>query len=558
MDDFEHIVDLAIVIILIFLFPLLFFGQKQDAIVQTVVEKEASQFVDEIRSKGYVTKEMYDEYVNQLSKTGLLYDVSLEHRQLIYEPEYRFRTPEEVIDEQDAAYTGTNTYHYRSVTTNVPHVEDPVFNGNLNTETNESVMEDAEDTPALPGHIHADDCYNGTKHTHNSSCDSTYYSTWKHVESQSSSERHSGCNGYISYYSSVDVCAECGVYFQYSQTSCSGSCGTFEYSSGYSGNCTCSGYYVYSCGKEEGKYYNGDTEVSPNCNEKVTELTPTHPTQTVYTNDPLITTAKATYMDGSTKTVLCNTTYVTSSVVENRPVTITYSYSIDGTTYSKEATITVNVIPRNKECDHGHLYNLNTDERDPGCPYCRAWLSNLTVVIPDTGRITIYRGTTLPDNGVTLLATYLDGRTEYVYSDYVDNLDEYYVGSQNVTLSYKGHYTHLYVTTKRNIVFCSECGRYYELHPDDSNPGCPFCQSKIPIFTGNVMEYIDKRYTYEILKELYEGSGTYYFTDRDYLLLSLENKSASWGRRLLTNIFRGLDEKYIDFSYGGYVRENGR
>ena len=74
----------------------------------------------------------------------------------------------------------------------------------------------------------------------------------------------------------------------------------------------------------------------------------------------------------------------------------------------------------------------------------------------------------------------------------MDNLDKNYVGTQTVTISYKGKNTYLTVTTKRNLTRCSICNRYYELYPDDTDPGCPYCLSLTPIFTGNVLEYVDK------------------------------------------------------------------
>ena len=69
------------------------------------------------------------------------------------------------------------------------------------------------------------------------------------------------------------------------------------------------------------------------------------------------------------------------------------------------------------------------------------------------------------------------------------------------------------------------------------------------------MEYTDKCYISDILQELYEGSGTYYFSDKDYFSIRVVNRKAGWGRQLLGNIFKGLDESNIMINYGGHVRE---
>jgi hypothetical protein len=321
--------------------------------------------------------------------------------------------------------------------------------------------------------------------------------------------------------------------------------------------CTKTGEYTINCGKIEGAFYNGNTRVYPICSQQVSSIAPTHSIQTVAIGDALITTVTATYADGSTKVVVGTTTFSTATPRQNQPAVLTYSYTIGGIAYTKTCNITVTVVPRSKSCANGHTYNLNSDGSDPGCPYCQAWLSSLTITYPITGPFTIYKGTTLVDNGVTLLATYMDGHTQILYNEYVDNLDENYVGTQNVTISYKGKYVYLTVTTKRVLQLCSTCNRYYELYPDLSDPGCPFCQARTPIFTGNVLQYYNECFKNEILKELYEGSGVYYFADKDYLEIKVSNSGKSMGRRLLEFVYRGLGGNSLQTVSGGYIREEG-
>lgn len=749
MDQHGHIIDIIIAIIIMFLFPLLYFGQKQDALIWTIAEMETASLGDEIRSKGYLTKERYSQYLENMSDTGLIYDITLEHSRIMYEPEYRLRTPEEVINEQDSAYTRENIYHYRQAQTNIPEVPDPINNGNLNTETNESVMADAVDTPASDGHIHTAECYTGHKHlegdgltfththAHEYECNpflssqeflvicrfcrkttfmAGYYFYWDALAGERKLASYINLNEFYN-----DTCPECGESPLSSGTSeirtgYAYLCGYYKdlngdgyydllengveytYEKDYPQNQTEKMDYVQGCykyhvhgfprGYPDGcywvlydmyrgkgfeefcfipKYYKlilknnedestvvevtyraeiledgtgrfvlsdtyspyyslygklpgtltlaqmyeltssigyyfvdfldeyadisfvenwGDyiyftTRFSDNmkicqetpgwlpicgheeddtmdCGHMITNIAPTHPVQTVYAGEPLITTVVITRADGSTTTQIGTTTFSTANPVQNKAAIISYTVTVDGLPITKTCNVTVTVILKNKVCTNGHTYNLNSDSSDPGCPYCRAWLASLVVAYPVSGSITIYRGTTLPDNGVTLFATYLDGRTEYVYTGYDDNLDRNYVGTQDVILSYNGLYTSLMVITRRNIILCPDCGRYYELYPDDTNPGCPYCQARTPIFTGNVMEYTDKCYVSDILKELYEGSGTYYFNDKDYFTICVVNKKAGWGRRFLGNIFKELDESNIMINYGGHVREEAK
>ena len=603
---FEDLVDILIGVIILFLFPLLYFGLRQDTITQQVISARTTEFVDTVRTQGLLTQNMYDAYLEYLDDTNLIYDIHLEHKELAIEPEYRLKTAEEVIDEQNGAWNGPNVYTYTPVTTEIPNVTDPVNNsGNMYTETNESILASAVDGASNPSHVHTEDCYAGTKHAHSAyggSC-YTYYDNrvWvSHTHTSSCYHSHTSscytsqrCGGSVSAHSSDSgyyycssckfnvivisysmICGKCGTWFSHSayrtcqhggapsSYSCSQSSSVLTCSTSTTQSvCGQSGYYSGSvgynltCGKTAGLYYNGSTQVTASCSQFVANITPTHPIQTIYLNDPIITTATVTHLDGSTKIVACSTAFTTSSIVQNKTVTLTYNVTIYGTVYTKTLNIIISVIPKTKTCVNGHIYNLNIDGSDPGCIFCSSWLRSLVVAIPNTGRITIYKGSTLETNGVVLLAIYLNGRTELIYSGYANNLDTNYVGTQTVTISYKGKYTSLIVTTNRNLVRCGVCGKYYELYPDGSDPGCPYCAASIPVFTGNVLKYYAKTYSNKILEELYEGSGTYYFKTGDYFSINASNRNETLGNKLLGITFAKFSLASIKVTCGGDIRD---
>jgi len=612
-DVLKHFLDAAIAVIIIFLAPLIYFGQKQDAFIQTLVSVETGALVSDIRSSGYLTRDMYDDFLDDLSRTGLLYDIKIEHRQQVQEPEYRFRTAEEVIEQQNAAYSGSNYYTYRSVTTDIPAVSDPVNTGTLNTETNASVLASAVNTPASSSHIHTAACYVGhyhtgtpesgggcytipVYHTHISACYTNVSIVHYHASGCYLSKTEA-CGGTINYYYSktmmhggtiqdkVDiyygVCSACGATGNKYVTFYKNVCKTGTHPT-EGGTTTCDNIVnktVLICNKIEGNSYTESyitcnktlgvsidkynlgcglsADATLDCGQIITSIAPTHPVQTVAIGDSLITTVTVTFLDGSTKVVAGTTAFSTANPVQNSTAAIHYSYTIDGSTYLKTCNITITVVPRSKTCMNGHTYNLNSDGSDPGCPYCRSWLASLKITFPATSSITIYKGSTLPENGVILMATYMDGHTQYLYNEYVDNLDNQYIGSQNVTISYKGKYVSLTAITKRNLKQCPICLRYYELYPDGSDPGCPYETARIPIFTGTVMKYNNESYTNDIIDTLYEGDGIYYFNDKDYIMIDLKNESKSWGYRLLSFIFKGLGKSNIQTVKDGYIREDG-
>ncbi|MDF2487200.1 MAG: hypothetical protein K0R46_3368, partial [Herbinix sp.] len=107
---------------------------------------------------------------------------------------------------------------------------------------------------------------------------------------------------------------------------------------------------------------------------------------------------------------------------------------------------------------------------------------------------------------------------------------------------------------KRNIIKCPICGRYYELYPDDSDPGCPYCAARIPVFTGNIMKYYAMTYSDEILNAIY-GSGAYYFKTGDYFSLTVSNRTKTLGTRLLAPFIHGAPDINIHVECGGTIRD---
>lgn len=70
------------------IFPLYHQAEKQDALSQTVVHKAVTEFVDAARTKGYITPKMYLEFSQNLSATGNVFDIQMEHLHKKYNPEY--------------------------------------------------------------------------------------------------------------------------------------------------------------------------------------------------------------------------------------------------------------------------------------------------------------------------------------------------------------------------------------------------------------------------------------------------------------------------------------
>jgi hypothetical protein len=739
----EFIFDLIVVMVILFLSVFLYFGLRTETVILSMDKESTNEFLENIKKNAYFTQEDYERYLERLSLTDNLYDVQFEHNYTVFEPEYRMRTLEEILEAQRAAYAGKNIYHYREVETYAPQVTDPIDNSGLtmNTETNAGILAAAVSTGADPNHVHTDDCYDGHVHkgspgpfeiphahdntcgrytctigfkNHCYSCGRDYFGWYSWYDPKGNGIGHDATLGkYCSYCGSSytsqgeeihDYAYTCGYNIDengdglydevprgvikyhkstaplYTESNITYTSGCYAYNDAwtwqdeenksardstlyttrtflvakdrgflsYANIPNTFGFYLESPGiatmasivyeaeyipgtgllfyfKCYSKYnYANNSAVNPGfpspiteaqlvqmfssksnlvstfnrivrgggtinadynelyigysgnidiikypcvnqwyttcgldgdgklaCSGIVTSITPTHPSQAVFIGEELITTARATYADGSTGVILCSTTFKTDAIVKNADVTISYT-NIKGTVLTAHMTVTV--VPRTRTCAHGHTYNLKPDGTDPGCPFCQAYVESIRVQSPNTAAMTITIGTTLQDNGLILLVKYLDGRTETISSGYVDNLDNGYVGTKLVTIGYKGATTSIMVTTVCKKMTCDICGYVYDLNPDGSNPGCPMCISKTPVFTGNVLTYDNIDYTDAILEDLYED-GIYFCGLGDTFEVEVKNRKSTPARNILRKVFISLPEQWLHIKQSVSIKE---
>lgn len=79
MNAFGKIIGILIAVVLLFVWPMQYVLQKQDILMQQYITTETSYFIDSIRNLGYVTKQMYEEYMRKIEMGNNLYEVELTH-----------------------------------------------------------------------------------------------------------------------------------------------------------------------------------------------------------------------------------------------------------------------------------------------------------------------------------------------------------------------------------------------------------------------------------------------------------------------------------------------
>lgn len=83
-DNLSIIITVIILVVLIIFFPLYNYFERQDSMTYNMVLKETTNFVDQVLSSGYMTQDMYRDYITKISGTGNFYDIQLEaHRKVL-------------------------------------------------------------------------------------------------------------------------------------------------------------------------------------------------------------------------------------------------------------------------------------------------------------------------------------------------------------------------------------------------------------------------------------------------------------------------------------------
>lgn len=79
-DNLQTIFIYIISIVLLFIFPVYITYEKKDDISYALVLSYTQNFVDTVKNKGYITKNELTNFIAQISATGNVYDIEMEHK----------------------------------------------------------------------------------------------------------------------------------------------------------------------------------------------------------------------------------------------------------------------------------------------------------------------------------------------------------------------------------------------------------------------------------------------------------------------------------------------
>lgn len=75
-------------VLLLYMVPAGESARRQDDLSRMLVHQAVTKFVDSARLKGFVSPQMYMDFMQELDVTGNLYEIEMEHRHKKYEPVY--------------------------------------------------------------------------------------------------------------------------------------------------------------------------------------------------------------------------------------------------------------------------------------------------------------------------------------------------------------------------------------------------------------------------------------------------------------------------------------
>jgi len=112
-DNISVLIATIVAVIIIVLFPIYNIATRQDSIANNMVVRATTNFVDEVRNKGYVDKESYGNFLKELDKTGNTYEVEMEVYKPIlfspdnteaYEEKYEIDYTNDILSDMDNEY----------------------------------------------------------------------------------------------------------------------------------------------------------------------------------------------------------------------------------------------------------------------------------------------------------------------------------------------------------------------------------------------------------------------------------------------------------------------
>lgn len=82
-NTFGKIIAIFILVTMLFIIPIKYGIEKSEALEEMYVSTKTIELVDSVRNTGFITKNMYDQYLQSICRMNRIYEVHMEH--VVYE-----------------------------------------------------------------------------------------------------------------------------------------------------------------------------------------------------------------------------------------------------------------------------------------------------------------------------------------------------------------------------------------------------------------------------------------------------------------------------------------
>lgn len=103
-DNLSIIITMLVFVILIVIFPLYNYFERQDDMSYNMVLKATTNFVDEVINCGYIDQKTYDNFMQKLAITGNLFDVQIEAHKKVYTKDPYNKEADTFIEQYEVDY----------------------------------------------------------------------------------------------------------------------------------------------------------------------------------------------------------------------------------------------------------------------------------------------------------------------------------------------------------------------------------------------------------------------------------------------------------------------
>lgn len=84
----SQIFSVILAVLLLIFFPIYQIYEKQENLAYQTANNAVTKFVDNVRTKGYITPKMIEDFESELEVGDFLYDIEMKHERKVYNPVY--------------------------------------------------------------------------------------------------------------------------------------------------------------------------------------------------------------------------------------------------------------------------------------------------------------------------------------------------------------------------------------------------------------------------------------------------------------------------------------